>query len=196
MCGDCLLDDVDLVERAKHGDVSAYEELVRRYQAIAFRTALVMTRNSEASEDAAQSAFIKAYYALPRFRRGSPFRPWLLKIVGNEARNQMRTSHRRSRYELQLIGDPTRDTVSPSPESTVIARLGRDELLNALNHLPDAASQVIEYRYFLELSEVEMAAVLGCARGTIKSRLSRSLGLLRNALAAQTPNTDEEMHRA
>jgi RNA polymerase sigma factor (sigma-70 family) len=196
VCGDYLLDDVDLVERAVRGDMSAYEELVRRYQAIAFRTAFIMTRNPEASEDAAQSGFIKAYYALPRFRRGSPFRPWLLKIVANEARNQIRSAHRRSVHEFQLTEDPTRDTAAQSPETTVIAALGRDELLDALNQLPDAASQIIAYRYFLDLSEAEMASVIGCPRGTVKSRLSRALGLLRDTLAAHATPTEEELHHA
>lgn len=65
--------------------MDAYDELVRRYQDVAFRTALVITGDPDEAEDAAQSAFIKAYRALPRFDVNRPFRPWLLTIVGNEA---------------------------------------------------------------------------------------------------------------
>ena len=152
-----------------------------------------MTRDTEAAKDAAQSGFIKAYYALHRFRPGAPFRPWLLKIVANEARNQARSAHRHTRYELQLAEGRPRDDAAPSPEAAALSALDRDVLLQALNTLPENARQVIACRYFLELSEAEMADVLGCARGTVKSRLSRALALLRSRLDTDTPDhIDEE----
>ena len=73
------------MERAKHGDENAYATLVTRYQAVAARTAYVITGSDAEAEEAAQDAFVKAYYALDRFRSGAPFRPWLLRIVANEA---------------------------------------------------------------------------------------------------------------
>jgi RNA polymerase sigma factor (sigma-70 family) len=189
------LDDIDLVERARRGDVAAYEELVCRHQEIAFRTACFMTRDAEAAKDAAQSGFTKAYFALHRFRPGAPFRPWLLKIVANEARNQVRSAHRRSRYELQLAEGRSRDDAAPSPEAAALEALSRDALLQALNSLPENAREIIACRYFLELSEAEMAVVLKCARGTVKSRLSRALGLLRDALTADSVHpVDEAVH--
>src|SRR4029077_10773432 len=83
-------EDSELVERARRGDEDAYEELVRAYQGIAFRTAYVIAGSASDAEEAAQEAFVKAYRALGRFRPGSPFRPWLLQIVANEARNRRR----------------------------------------------------------------------------------------------------------
>ena len=77
------LDELELVERAKKGDTRAYEVLVKRYQGIAQRTAYVVTGDAGDAEDAAQSAFIKAYHAPGRFRSNAAFRPWLLKIVAN-----------------------------------------------------------------------------------------------------------------
>src|SRR5918996_4662674 len=88
------LDESDLVERARRGDVDAYEELVRNYQRVAQRVAYVVTRDEAEAQDAAQEAFVKAYYALDRFRAGGNFRPWLLKIVTNEARNRRRSAGR------------------------------------------------------------------------------------------------------
>ena len=82
------MDDRDLVLKARQGDVDAYAELVRRYSGIAFRTAYLITRDAAEAEDAAQEAFVKAYYALDRFRIEAPLRPWLLRIVANEARNR------------------------------------------------------------------------------------------------------------
>ena len=83
------LEEAELIERARRGEVVAYEELVLRYQDVAIRTAYLIAPDSDA-EDAAQEAFVKAWSALPRFRAGSPFRPWLLRIVANEASNRRR----------------------------------------------------------------------------------------------------------
>ena len=92
---DDVSDDV-LVERVRHdGDVGAYAHLVERYQASAVRLASLVTRDAAEAEDVAQEAFIKAFYALDRFRPGASFRPWLLRIVANEARNS-RTATRRA----------------------------------------------------------------------------------------------------
>lgn len=188
------LDDVQLVERAQQGDISAYEELVGRYQDLAFWAAYAMTRDAEAANDAAQTGFIKAYYALNRFRAGAAFRPWLLKIVANEARNQARSARRRSGYELHLAGNRTGDA-APSPEAEAVLALDREVLLNAVNRLPEQDQQALAYRYFLDLSEAEMAEVLGCARGTVKSRLSRARARLRELLASEHPDLmDQEAH--
>ena len=81
-------EDAELTERARDGDVGAFEELVTRYQGIAFRVAWLVVHDRGEAEDAVQEAFVKAYYALPRFRPGAPFRPWVLRIVANEARNR------------------------------------------------------------------------------------------------------------
>src|SRR5438093_1148669 len=86
------LDESDLIQRAKRGDKHAYEELVHAYQGIAFRTAYVIAGNGADAEEAAQDGFVKAWRALGRFRAGAPFRPWLLRIVANEARNRPRSA--------------------------------------------------------------------------------------------------------
>jgi len=189
------LDDVELVERSKAGDVSAYEQLVCRYQEVAFRTAYIMTRDAEAAKDAAQSGFIKAYYALHRFRSGAPFRPWLLKIVANEARNQARSTSRRTGLELRLAEGRPRDDAAPSPEEAALVAFNRYTLLAAVNALEEQARQVIACRYFLDLSEAETANALGCARGTVKSRLSRALDRLRQMLGDESSHlVDEGVH--
>ena len=179
------LDDAEWVERAQRGEVDAYEELVRRYQGIAHRTAYLITRDAAEAEDAAQAGFINAYYALGRFRSDAPFRPWLLKIVANEARNRRRSATRRSGLELRLAEDRPRDDAAPSPEAAVLAREPRERLLQAVNRLAENDRVVIGLRYFLDLSEAEMAKVLGCAPGTVKSRLSRALGRLREVMGAE-----------
>lgn len=144
------------------------------------------------ADEVAQEAFVKAYYALPRFRAGAPFRPWLLRIVANEARNRRKASRRRENVALRLQASLPTDRAAPSPEEEVLASERRAALLDALNGLREEDWLTVAYRYFLGLSEEEMATALGCARGTVKSRLSRSLGRLRGALtaAADAERTD------
>ena len=161
----------------------AYEELVRRHQAVAVRTAHLFAPDGDA-EDAVQEAFVKAHAALGRFRAGSPFRPWLLRIVANEARNRRRSAGRRAGLALRSAEDRRPDDAAPSPESAVLADERRSWLLAGVNALRDDDREVIAARFFLDLSEAEAAALLGLPRGTVKSRLARALGRLRERLAA------------
>jgi RNA polymerase sigma-70 factor, ECF subfamily len=182
------LEESELVERAKRGETAAYEELVRTYQEIAYRTAYLLSGGASEAEDAAQEAFTKAWYALARFRHGAPFRPWLLQIVANEARNRRRSAGRRTALALRASEDRPAVDAAPSPESAVLALERRRLLLDALARLRDEDRQVVQCRYLLELSEAETATTLGWPRGTVKSRLSRALLRLRTELsAAETP---------
>ncbi len=160
----------------------AYEELVRRHQSVAVRTAHLFAPDGDA-EDAVQEAFVKAHAALGRFRAGSPFRPWLLRIVANEARNRRRSAGRRAGLALRSAEDRRPDDAAPSPESAVLADERRQWLLAGINGLRDDDREVIAARYFLDLSEAEAAELLSLPRGTVKSRLSRALGRLRDRLA-------------
>ena len=172
-------DDSQLIERAQRGDSAAYEEIVQRYQQIVFRTAYVITGSSADAEDAAQEGFVKAYRALDRFRSGADLRPWLLRIVANEARNRVRSSGRRHQLELRLTEGFRSGDAVPSPEAVAIAADERRRLLAMVNALSEEDRLVIASRYFLQLSGEETAAALGIAEGTVKSRLSRALARLK-----------------
>ena len=177
-------DDDTLVERARLGDAVAYAGLVEHYQDIAFRVAFITLGNAQEAEDATQEGFIKAYYALPRFRRGAAFRPWLLQLVANQAKNQRRAGGRRGNLALRATAAESAGGAAPSPEVDALLDERRQTLLSAVNGLRDEDRLVVAYRYFFELSEGEMAGALGCARGTVKSRLSRALGRLRQVVTA------------
>jgi RNA polymerase sigma factor (sigma-70 family) len=177
------LDDAELVVRAQRGDVDAYGDLVRRYQHIAGRTAHLITGGSADAEDAAQAGFVKAYHALGRFDPGRPFRPWLLRIVANEAKNRLRWLRRHATLQLAEETEPAAEG-TPLPEDHAVERERRRALLGAVNRLRHEDREVIACRYFLELSEAETAEVLGVARGTVKSRLSRALTRLRSSMVA------------
>jgi RNA polymerase sigma-70 factor (ECF subfamily) len=175
-------DDVVLFARAQRGSVDAFEEIVNRYQQLAFRTAYVITGSAAEAEEAAQDAFVKAYRALGTFRTGAEPRPWLLRIVANEARNRVRSAGRRHQLELRLAADFRPGDAAPSPEAAALAADERRRLLAALNAMADDDRLVIASRYFLELSGEETAAALGIPEGTVKSRLSRALSRLRAKL--------------
>ena len=175
-------EDAVLVERSRNGDQDAYGELVNRYQAIAARTAYVITGTAADAEDVAQDAFVKAYYALDRFRSGSPFRPWLLRIVANEAINRRKAAGRRPTVGLSVVEDRASGDTALSPEASALARERRELVLDALRNMREEDRLVIAYRYFFDLTEVEMAEALGVARGTVKSRLSRAIARLRAAM--------------
>src|SRR5919204_3985918 len=172
------LEEAELVERAKRGDADAYEHIVHAYQGLAFRTAYLLAGNAADAEEAAQDAFVKAWRALGRFRAGEPLRPWLLRIVANEARNRRRSAGRRAALALRAAEEPSGDA-APSPEAALLDAEQRAHLLAAVEELPEDARLVVACRYFLGLSEEETAAALGIRRGTVKSRTSRALGRLR-----------------
>lgn len=182
---------MEVVERARNGSIEAFEELVKRYQALAFRTAYLITGDSTEAEDAAQTGFVKAYYALDRFRAGSSFKPWVLTIVANEARTRNRSTRRRARLELRLVEDRPGGDAAPSPERAVLDREWLAAVAAALDRLPEKDRLVIVLRYLLDLSERETAEVLGCPLGTVKSRVSRALGKLRRGLG---PAGQELLH--
>jgi RNA polymerase sigma factor (sigma-70 family) len=177
--------DDELVARARQGDTSAYGALVEEHQTIAFRTAYLVTGSAAEAEDAVQDAFVKAYKALGRFRPGAAFRPWLLAIVANEARNRRRSAGRRERLALRAAEDPLSGGAVPSPEAALLAAEQREALLAAVNDLREEDRLALACRYFLGLSEEETASALGWRRGTVKSRTSRALDRLRVRLEGE-----------
>jgi RNA polymerase sigma-70 factor (ECF subfamily) len=179
------LDEAELVGRAQHGDLRAWETIVRRYQGIAFRTAYLLCGSAADAEEAAQDGFVKAYRALGRFRRSAPLKPWLLKIVANEARNRRRAAGRREALALRAATQDRPGDAVPSPEAALLAGEERTSLLAAVNALSEEHRLAIACRYFLGLSEEETAAALGVRRGTVKSRLSRALERLRESLGEE-----------
>jgi RNA polymerase sigma-70 factor, ECF subfamily len=176
------LADGELVERARRGDVGAYEQLVGRYQEPVFRAAYLVTRSAADAEEAAQDAFVKAYAALDRFRAGAPLRPWLMRIAVNESRNRRRAAGRRGALALRAAAERPSEGADPSPEAALLAAERRRELLRSLDRLGERDRLVIACRFFLDLSERETSEVLGWRLGTVKSRLARALARLRAEL--------------
>ena len=187
----------------RRGDPDAYAALVRRHAPAAVRTATFLGAGADA-EDVVQEAFVKAYRALDRYREGSAFRPWLLRIVANETRNLHRAAGRRAAREARaweqvapLLAGGRSSTGGPGGngrDDTVEAlERGerRAELVAALGRLATPYREVVTCRYLLELDEDETAAVLNRPRGTVKSRLHRALRALEKDLRA-APDDDRD----
>jgi RNA polymerase sigma-70 factor (ECF subfamily) len=183
-----------LVAAAQAGDAAAFEELVAPHLDVAFRMAFLIAGSSADAQDAAQEGLVKAWLALGRFRTGAPFRPWLVRIVINEAHNRRRSAGRQAGLALRLAGTPALDAsgagaagqrieaTSPGAEEVALAGEERARLLAAVAQLREEDQLVIAARYFVGLSEAETATALSLPSGTVKSRLSRALGRLRVAL--------------
>ncbi len=183
------MDDLALVANARRGDVGAFEELIRRHQDVAFRTAYLILRDADVAEDAAQEAMIKAYRAIGRFREGSAFRPWLLKIVSNEALTAARSRQRFRKAVERTAAEPP---AFVDIDETVIDRERARLIWAALQSLNERERITVYLRFFLGLPERELAQYLGCAPGTVKSRLHRALGHLRSIIVADWPQLIEE----
>ena len=177
-------DEQQLIAASKAGDHRAYAQLLERHQTVAFRAAFLITGSAAEAEDAMQEACVKAWLTLRRFRKGAPFRPWLVRIVVNEARNRRRGAGRRAALVLRLAPAVSGTGSAPSAENEVLAGEQRATLASAVGRLREDDQLVIAARHFLGLSEAETALALGLRTGTVKSRLSRALGRLQTELEA------------
>ena len=176
-------DEARLIADARAGDERAYAAIVRRHTAVAFRVAYAIVRDSGEAEDAAQEAFVKAHRALGRFRRDAAFRPWLLKIVANEARNRVRRRGRQARLAMRAGLHPP----AASSEELALDAIGAAELRAAVDRLAAPQRDVVVCRYLLGLSVAETAAAIGIREGTVKSRTARALDRLAVLLAGDAP---------
>ena len=175
------LSDAKLVRRARSGEGSAWDDLVRQHQDSVFRLAYLLLGDPDEAEDVAQETFIRTLQHLDRFDESLPLRPWLLRIASNLSRNRKRAV---GRYwnALQRLG---------RREIEAGRGLDRDDaqlLWQAIRRLKHADQQVIYLRYFLEVPEAEMASILEVPRGTVKSRLHRGLNRLRKVVETEFPD--------
>ncbi len=171
--------EATLIQQARQGDDAAWEMLVRQHQEAVFRLGYLLLRTPAEAEDVAQEAFVRAFLALDSFDDERPFRPWLLQITRNLAKNRLRTLSRYWQMVKRWWGeqDTAVSASSIRPDESV-------RLWQAVQQLRPKAQEVIYLRYFLELSEAEAAAALDVPAGTVKSRLHRALQQLKGVIEA------------
>jgi RNA polymerase sigma-70 factor, ECF subfamily len=180
--------DQQLVERAQHGDKHAFELLVSKYQRKLARLLSRFIRDSTEVEDVTQEAFIKAYRALPTFRGDSAFYTWLYRIGINTAKNYLVAMGRRAPTTTEIDseeaegfedGDQLRDL--NTPENELATRQIADTVNQTLAELPDELRTAITLREIEGLSYEDIANIMSCPIGTVRSRIFRA----REAIAAR-----------
>ena len=172
--------DKQLVERVQRGERRAFDLLVAKYQHKIFSLIARYVKDADEVQDVAQEAFIKAYRALPRFRGESAFYTWLYRIAINTAKNHLVSRSRRppgSDVELEDAqymdaGDALRD--AESPESTLFGEELHRVVNQALEELPEDLRAAVTLREFDGLSYEEIAQVMECPVGTVRSRIFRA----------------------
>ncbi len=170
-----------MIARVIAGDRDLFRVLVSRYGLFAKRTAVLYGAADDA-DDVVQEAFVAAYRALPRFRAGEPFRPWLLRIVANRSRNVVRARNR-----AQTLADRVatwhHGALEGDPAVGALSTERRDSLVRALGCLRAPDREILVVRFLLDLSEADAARMLKLPKGTVKSRTARALQRLRATLA-------------
>ena len=171
--------DEQLVQRAQRGDLRAFDLLVLKYQGRI--AALVARYVSDAGEveDVTQEAFIKAYRALGKFRGDSAFYTWLYRIAANAAKNHLVAKGRRPGADATIEDAEGFDeggmlSESASPEALVMGVELAEVVESAMNGLPDELRAALTLREFEGLSYDDIADVLGCPVGTVRSRIFRA----------------------
>ncbi len=184
------MNESELVGLAKQADNLAWEALMREHQQAVFRLAYLLVGNSGDAEDVAQEAFIRAFYALNSFDQSRNLRPWLLCITRNVAYNWRRSLRR----YVAAVERMTRAT--DEPVTYLEERSSQDwearTLWQAVQRMKGPEREVIYLRYFLDLSEAEMATALAVAPGTVKSRLHRAILKLRTLVDLEFPTLRTE----
>jgi len=188
------MEEQEAIVRLKQGDIDGLEALVRQHQVQAVRTAYLITRDRAMAEDIVQAAFLRAYERISQFDARRPFGPWFLRSVANDAIKaatrrkylvSLETSAEGGDRSLEdLLADPT-----PRPASLVETIETREAVWAALGKLPPAQRAAIVLRYYLGLSEAEMATELACPPGTVKWRLHAARNRLRTLLRHLRPAT-------
>jgi len=188
--------DDDLVAHVRAGEAGAFEFLMRRHNQTLYRTARSIVRDDTEAEDIVQESYLLAYRNLNQFRGDATLSTWLTRIVVNEASGRLRKTRRRAEIiqlvpgadwseseEEHPVSDLGREPLAGQPEEAALRAQTRRLIEAQIDALPEILRTVFVLREVEELSVDETAAVLGIPGATVRSRLFRAKGILREALA-------------
>ena len=185
--------DLALVRRAKKGDYRAFDLLVLKYQSRIVSIAFKFVKEIQLAEDISQESFIKAYRSIDSFREESAFYTWLYRITANTAKNYLVSKGRRKESSISDLSIsenedffelPTND----SPEQILMAQSLKDTIYDALSGLPEDTRTALSLREFEGLNYEEIAEIMNCPVGTVRSRIFRGREALENLIS---PITDK-----
>ena len=161
------MNDAEAVQLCQDGSLDAFRHVVERYQDVLYGTAYLMTSNGAIAEECVQESFLSAWRGIGGFRSGSPLKPWLVRILVNTVLDL----RRRRNLPTEYI-----EGTDLSGESDLAKQVSdREAIRQALAVLPEEQRQVVMLKYFTGMTTSETAEALGCAEGTVKSRLHRAL---------------------
>jgi RNA polymerase sigma-70 factor, ECF subfamily len=180
-----------LIARVQDGDADAFYELVRPYERAVFLAALSILKNDADAEEVAQEAVLKAFKALPRFRREAKFSTWLIQICINEAKMKLRKDRRHLYESMEQQHQNDEGDYMPRdfadwrdiPSEALEQKELRKALIQALDSLPEKYRAVLILRDIQHLGITETAQVLGLSEANVKTRLCRARLQMREALA-------------
>lgn len=182
-----MQDDSAILERARRGDLDAFNRLVLAHQDSVYGVCLRMLGSPAAAEDAAQEAFISAWRGIGRMR-GERFKPWLMRIAANACNDELRRRGRRPAASLDFAlaeGMPEPADPAPAPEGALLTGELRSRIEAALRRLPPDQRLAIVLCDIEEMDYEEIGLVMGTSLGTVKSRISRGRARLRELLLSE-----------
>jgi RNA polymerase sigma-70 factor (ECF subfamily) len=181
-----VVNEPELLRRARQGDLAAFNELVDEYERLVFSVCLRLLGQRQAAEDATQEAFISAWRGIGGLR--GAFRPWLLRIASNACTDELRRRGRRPAASLETAleeGMPEPPVRTPSPEESALDSELRQRINGALQDLPADQRLALVLCDVEGLDYAEIAGVMRCSLGTVKSRISRGRARLRQLLLTE-----------
>jgi RNA polymerase sigma-70 factor (ECF subfamily) len=176
------MDDTRAIRRLKRGDIGGLEILMEQYQVKAARAAFLITHDESVAQDVVQETFVRIYERINQFDESRPFEPYLIRSVVHAALNAVRGSEKFTSLEDESGEVENLLDRAASVESQVESTQLQHEILNALSNLSPRQRAVIVQRYYLDMSEREMALALDAAPGTVKWLLNAARERLRHLL--------------
>ena len=185
--------DLALVRRAKKGDYRAFDLLVLKYQSRIVSIAFKFVKEIQLAEDISQEAFIKAYRSIDSFREESAFYTWLYRITANTAKNYLVSKGRRKESSISEMSISENEDffelpANDSPEQILMAQSLKDTIYDALSGLPEDTRTALSLREFEGFNYEEIAEIMNCPVGTVRSRIFRGREALEDLIS---PITDK-----
>lgn len=184
--------DLALVKRVKKGEYSAFDLLVLKYQSRVIAISTKYVKDIQLAEDIAQESFFKAYKSIDSFREESAFYTWLYRITANTAINYLSSKKRKSELLEADVSNREGESIDifdipggESPEDILNANSLREDIFKNMSNLPEEIRTAVTLREFEGLSYEEIAEILGCPLGTVRSRIFRGRELLQQTISEQ-----------
>ena len=184
--------DLALVRRVKKGEYSAFDLLVLKYQSRVIAISTKYVKDIQLAEDIAQESFFKAYKSIDSFREESAFYTWLYRITANTAINYLSSKKRKSELLEADVSNREGESIDifdipggESPEDILNANSLRENIFKNMSNLPEEIRTAVTLREFEGLSYEEIAEILGCPLGTVRSRIFRGRELLQQTISEQ-----------